>query len=49
MGKRYATGEAIEWQEKAVEKKWDGLAGWFEAFDVRCGSITFADLPWRAE
>jgi len=32
-----------------VEKERNGLAGWYEAFDVRCGSITFADLPWRAE
>jgi hypothetical protein len=23
-GKRYATGEVIEWQEKAVEKEWTG-------------------------
>jgi hypothetical protein len=26
----------------------DGLAGWSQGVDVRCGSITFASLPWRA-
>jgi hypothetical protein len=30
LGKRYATDEGIEWQEKAVVKELDGPAGWFK-------------------